>query len=122
MLLGPTSRLSRCFPWKNPQWLLNSVRADRAPARADGRFADVRFTAEADIRGTIDGDREIPLAGQRGTTMRYDPAYWRQRAEEIRATAQQLADADAKETLLLKIADDYERLAERAMARLQSAS
>jgi hypothetical protein len=53
--------------------------------------------------------------------MRYDPAYWRQRAEEIRATAQKLADADAKETLL-KIADDYERLAERAMARLQSAS
>jgi hypothetical protein len=51
----------------------------------------------------------------------HDPAHWQQRAEEMRAAAKEMTDADAKETLL-KIANDYDRLAARAVARLQSAS
>ncbi len=45
-----------------------------------------------------------------------DPDHWRQRAQEARAIADQLADAAAKGTML-KIADGYEHLAERAEAR-----
>jgi hypothetical protein len=39
-----------------------------------------------------------------------DPAYWRERAEKARRTAEQLADAFAKQTLL-DIAHSYEKLA-----------
>jgi hypothetical protein len=46
-----------------------------------------------------------------------DPAHWRQRAEEARALAGQLNDLDAK-IAMLRIADEYERLAKRASARV----
>jgi len=45
-----------------------------------------------------------------------DPAHWRQRAQEARTIADQLTDLQAK-AAMLRIADDYERLAERAAAR-----
>jgi hypothetical protein len=47
-----------------------------------------------------------------------DPDHWRQRAEEARAIANQVSDVDAK-VAMLRIADEYERLARRAAARAQ---
>ena len=46
------------------------------------------------------------------TNISHDPAHWRQRADEMRAAAKEMTDVEAKETLL-KIATDYDRLAER---------
>ena len=45
-----------------------------------------------------------------------DPAYWRERADEARRIAEQLADAVAKQTML-EIANSYD-----ALAVLKSAS
>ena len=47
-----------------------------------------------------------------------NPAHWQLRAEELRLLASQLIDPEAKATTL-KIADEYDRLAARALARLQ---
>jgi hypothetical protein len=44
----------------------------------------------------------------------YDPQHWRTRALEARAIADGLADGDARRSML-KIAEEYERLAERAL-------
>ena len=45
-----------------------------------------------------------------------DPEHWRQRAEEARVLAEQMSDAASRE-MMLGIAKDYERLAERAEQR-----
>jgi hypothetical protein len=45
-----------------------------------------------------------------------DPDHWRSRAKEARALAAQIADLEAKATML-KIADEYENLAKRAEDR-----
>jgi len=45
-----------------------------------------------------------------------DPDHWRQRAEEMRNLAASILDLEARATLL-KIADDYEKLAKRAAQR-----
>jgi hypothetical protein len=45
-----------------------------------------------------------------------DPRHWRDRAEEARNRADQLDDPQSK-SAMLRIADDYELLAERAEAR-----
>jgi hypothetical protein len=42
-----------------------------------------------------------------------DPKHWLDRAKEARALAEQMNDPEAKRTML-KNADDYERLAQRA--------
>jgi hypothetical protein len=42
-----------------------------------------------------------------------DPKHWRQRAEQARVLAGQMSD-DASREMMLGIAKDYERLAERA--------
>jgi len=47
-----------------------------------------------------------------------DAQYWRHRAEEVRASAEAMHDPVARQTLL-KIADEYKRLAERAARRGQ---
>ena len=43
---------------------------------------------------------------------RFDPEYWRERAEEARAQAEEMHDAKAKRTLL-GIAESYDKLAEQ---------
>jgi hypothetical protein len=45
-----------------------------------------------------------------------DPTHWLQRAAEIRALAQSMSDPQSKEAML-RIAQDYEHLAERAKLR-----
>jgi hypothetical protein len=45
-----------------------------------------------------------------------DPEYWRKRAEEARAIAVQMSDAHNK-AIMLGIAQDYEKLAQRAEQR-----
>jgi hypothetical protein len=50
-----------------------------------------------------------------------DPEHWRQRAEEARALADQMNDEASRQTML-RIAADYDRLAERAALRAQGAS
>jgi hypothetical protein len=46
-------------------------------------------------------------------SIRNDPAHWFRRAHETRRLAEGIADAEAQRTLL-KIAEEYERLAQRA--------
>jgi len=45
-----------------------------------------------------------------------DPGHWRDRAEEMRALAEDVTDEQARETML-RLARDYDRLAERAELR-----
>jgi hypothetical protein len=45
-----------------------------------------------------------------------DPKHWIDRAQEARALAEHISDPEAKRTML-KNADDYERLAQRAKER-----
>ena len=49
-----------------------------------------------------------------------DPEHWRTRAEEARALADQMNDEPSKQTML-RIAADYDHLAERAALRAQGA-
>jgi hypothetical protein len=49
-----------------------------------------------------------------------DPGHWRQRAEEARTIAEQMNEPQSKEAML-RIAKDYERLAERAEQRAKGA-
>jgi hypothetical protein len=46
----------------------------------------------------------------------YDPGHWQRRAEEAREVADSLKDPEARKSML-KIANEYERLAQRARER-----
>jgi hypothetical protein len=45
-----------------------------------------------------------------------EPQHWRARAEEARVLANQMNDSESKDAML-RIAEDYERLAQRAEDR-----
>lgn len=45
-----------------------------------------------------------------------DPEHWRQRAEQMRALAAEMGDQKTRQTML-QLAQDYERLAVRAVGR-----
>src|SRR5262245_43472562 len=47
-----------------------------------------------------------------------DPKYWRKRAEQARTAAGELTDPDSKRRML-RMANDYEKLARRAELRLK---
>jgi hypothetical protein len=47
---------------------------------------------------------------------KFDADHWRQRAKEARDLAAQMDDEDARRTML-RIAHDYDRIADRAEAR-----
>jgi len=49
-----------------------------------------------------------------------DPEYWRERAEEARAMAEQLTHDLLLRRRMLKVADDCEGLAKRAAKRLRN--
>jgi len=44
------------------------------------------------------------------------PAYWQERAEEARAIAEDMHDAEARRAMLL-VAENYEKIAKRAEAK-----
>lgn len=44
---------------------------------------------------------------------RFDSKYWRERARQIRAQADSMADSEARR-IMLRVADDYEKLGARA--------
>jgi hypothetical protein len=50
-------------------------------------------------------------------SIRDDPEHWRERAEEARHVAGQMSDPVARE-MMLRIAADYERLAEHVQRRV----
>ena len=45
-----------------------------------------------------------------------DPKHWLERADEARSIADQISDPDSKQ-MMLRIAEDYERLANHARRR-----
>jgi hypothetical protein len=49
-----------------------------------------------------------------------NPQHWRQRAEEARSIAEQLPDPESRGAML-RIAEDYERLADHAERRAKRA-
>ena len=52
-----------------------------------------------------------------GVTHFNDPDHWHQRAEECRVLAEEMSNERTKKTML-RIADDYDKLATRAFVRL----
>jgi hypothetical protein len=60
--------------------------------------------------------RETPLAG---LSILDNPEHWRERAEKTRTIADKLLDIESK-FRLMKIADEYNRLAKRAKKQMAS--
>ena len=56
------------------------------------------------------------MAISEGQALSPDPKHWRDRAEEARLLAYDMKDAQSREAML-RIAKDYELLAERAQQR-----
>src|SRR5262249_37363140 len=61
-------------------------------------------------------DKQLTAGEMPNRSFLNDPRHWRDRAAEARTRADQLDDPQSK-SAMLRIADDYELLAERAEAR-----
>jgi hypothetical protein len=55
----------------------------------------------------------LPIIGRPSRERLNDPEYWRRRAEEARAIAEQMIDPDTF-AIMVRVAEQYDNLAERA--------
>ena len=62
-------------------------------------------------------DPVFALIDRETSMFRYDPQYWRERAEEARAIAEFTANLEARQ-IMLDVAATYAATAERAEARM----
>ncbi|MBV9289697.1 MAG: hypothetical protein JO288_18115 [Hyphomicrobiales bacterium] len=61
-------------------------------------------------------DDSLPTIAPPSPSLLYDPEHWRSRAEEARTIAEQMMDRDAIATML-KVAEQYEEMAQKAERR-----
>lgn len=77
------------------------------------------------VHGVVNGKRGSEGTKAEGAEMGIsfinDPEHWRNRAEEARTLADQMNEEPSKQ-MMLRIAAEYDRLAERAELRAQGAS
>jgi hypothetical protein len=92
-----------------------------------GTFLQPKSLAKAELRGQMPSRfmnspthwakrREMSLAG---LSMLDNPEHWRERAEKTRTIAHKVLDIESK-FRLMKIADEYNRLAKRAEKHMAS--
>jgi hypothetical protein len=84
----------------------NSVRTENTTDRLTHSFRCPSCNRTQEV--TVRQAPNVPLAD--------DPAHWQKRADEIRQLAKTLSDAKAREAFL-KLAADYDKLAQRAVNR-----
>jgi hypothetical protein len=72
---------------------------------------------DAPMPGVIEESRSG--AGQRVSAILKDAAHWKERAEDARRVAAQLAEPEDR-ARMLEIAENYERLAVRAQVRAEA--
>jgi hypothetical protein len=72
-------------------------------------------------RNSFPGSARATLVSKEKVRLFDDPQHWRERADEARTTAALIRDAETKATML-RIANDYERLARRTEERLARGS
>jgi hypothetical protein len=104
-------KVPRCQSPHPPSWLRARLFLERASSTGETFSLDGCFLSETIIRGIWDlGFYAVPAHYVN------DPRHWRTRAKQMRALAGAVEDREAK-ARMLKIANDYDKLAERADLR-----